>query len=456
MILGLPWLVKNNPLINWTQETLQWPAENLNFEKVTTHFIDPIKDEENLHIYRAKLSETFHQMYGTEREMPRTIEDMVPREYYPYLAIFDKETSERFPPSRSCDHEINLKPDFKPKRIPPYSLNPEETKLAKEFIDENMAKGYIRESNSDMASPLFFVGKKDGSKRPCQDYRLLNEGTIKDSFPIPRITDLLRVLQKAKLFTKLDIRWGYNNIQIKEADRHKAAFSTPTGLYEPNVMFFGLCNSPATFQRMMNEIFEEEIFERWCLIYMDDILILSETEREDSERTIRILDKMILHNLFCKPEKCEFKTQKVEYLGFILEPGKISMDPKKLAGIRDWPSPKNLRQVRSFLGFGNFYRGFIREFSNKVRPLTELTKKEQPFLWGPRQEQVFQELKEIFQTAPVLAMPDPDKPFFVESDASQFAMGVVLMQRNDQGKLQPCGYISSTLSPAEQNYSIQD
>src|SRR5882672_120287 len=287
MILGLPWLVKNNPLINWNQGTLQWPAENLDFEKVTTHFIDPIEDEENLHIYRAKLSETFHQMYGTERETPQTIEDMVPKEYYPYLAIFDKETSERFPPSRSCDHEINLKPDFKPKRIPPYSLNPEETKLAKEFIDENMAKGYIRESNSKMASPLFFVGKKDGSKRPCQDYRLLNEGMIKDSFPIPRITDLLRILQKAKLFTKLDIRWGYNNIQIKEADRHKAAFSTPTGLYEPNVMFFGLCNSPATFQRMMNEIFEEEIFEGWCLIYMDDILILSETKKEDNEWKIR-------------------------------------------------------------------------------------------------------------------------------------------------------------------------
>jgi Reverse transcriptase (RNA-dependent DNA polymerase)/gag-polyprotein putative aspartyl protease len=262
IILGLPWLIKEDPNISWKQGTLEWPTENLTFEKVIAHFLETEEDEESLAIYRAKLSETFNQIYGTKDERIKPLEEAIPRKYHKYLSVFDKKTSERLPSPRSYDHEINLKPDFKPKKIPPYSLNPEETKLARKFIDENMAKGYIRPSKSPMASPLFFVGKKEGTdKRPCQDYRWVNEGTIKDSFPIPKITDLLRVLQKARIFTKLDIRWGYNNILIKEEDRYKAAFSTPFGLYEPTVMFFGLCNSPATFQRMMNEIFQDELFE---------------------------------------------------------------------------------------------------------------------------------------------------------------------------------------------------
>jgi Reverse transcriptase (RNA-dependent DNA polymerase)/gag-polyprotein putative aspartyl protease len=250
VILGLPWLIRENPDINWKRGTLQWRPEyiDLNHPRHWKGYFETPADELTIRLYRAKLSETFNLMYGPKEEIKKKIEDQVPKQYHEYLDVFSKKKSERFPQERPYDHEINLKEDFKPKRIPPYSLNQQELKLAKEFVDENLEKGYIRPSKSDMASPLFFVGKKDGTKRPCQDYRLLNEGTIKDAYPIPKITDLLRVLQKAKYFTKLDIRWGYNNVLIKEKDRHKAAFSTPFGLYEPNVMFFGLCNSPATFQ----------------------------------------------------------------------------------------------------------------------------------------------------------------------------------------------------------------
>ena len=190
--------------------------------------------------------------------------------------------------------------------------------LAKTFVDENLKKGYIVHSKSPMASPLFFVGKKNGASRPCQDYRKLNEGTIKDAFPHPNILDLLRDLQEAKYFTKLDVRWGYNNFQIKPEDRWKAAFSTPFGLYEPTVMFFGLCNSPATFQRMMNHILWFEINEGWCKVHMDVVLMAAMTIKGLIDRTLCVLKVLEENDLYLKPEKCEFEKTKIEYLGYVI------------------------------------------------------------------------------------------------------------------------------------------
>jgi transposase InsO family protein len=473
IILGLPWLVKENPDIDWQQGTLKWRPTPLvivgnNNDKEGGDFPDFInyvellsetyetEDETTLEILKVKLSDHFNQIYGSDDKKDKTPEELVPKVYHQYLRLFNKKASERYPEPRPYDHEIHLKPDFKPIRQSPYSLNPIQMDLAKDFVKENLDKGYIVNSKSPMASPLFFVGKKDGSSRPCQDYRKLNEGTIKDAFPLPNINDLLRDLQGAKYFTKLDIRWGYNNIQIKPEDRWKAAFSTPFGLYEPTVMFFGLCNSPATFQRMMNHILWIEINEGWCKVYMDDILIAATTIEELIDRTLRVLQIMAENDLFLKPEKCEFEQLKVDYLGYIISHNRIEMDPKKLAGISDWPIPKNLRQVRSFLGFGNFYRRFIHRFSHTVRPLTALTKKDRAFEWTPECEYAFQELKKRFLEAPILTMPDQDQPFYLETDASAFASGGVLMQKDDNGHLHSCGYLSRTFSETEQRYQIYD
>jgi hypothetical protein len=469
-ILGLPWLVKENPDINWQSGILQWRPTPLvivgnnddNEGGDFTNYIISLAEtyEENdattLELLKINISNQFDQLYGDQNKKNIAIEELVPKAYHRYLKLFSKKASERYPDPRPYDHEIHLLPDFKPIRQSPYSLNPEQTKLAKDFIQENLAKGYIVDSKSAMASPLFFVGKKDGASRPCQDYRKLNEGTIKDAFPLPNIQDLLRDLQGTKYFTKLDIRWGYNNIQIKPEDRWKAAFSTPFGLYEPTVMFFGLCNSPATFQRMMNHIFWAEINEGWCKVYMDDVLIAACTISDLITRTLRVLDIMEENDLFLKPEKCEFEKTKVEYLGYLISENKIEMDPKKLAGISDWPTPKNLRQTRSFLGFGNFYRRFIERFSHIVRPLTSLTKKEKSFEWTPECEHAFKELKQRFVEAPVLTMPDQDQPFYLETDASAFASGGVLMQKDDNGHLHPCGYLSRTFNETEQRYQIYD
>jgi hypothetical protein len=299
-ILGLPWLVREDPIIHWKTGTLEWKTpdtltindtNNYDSKDDSDEFFDTYEDtysvaqycinsmhlDPNIIISRAKISETIEQKYGNDSKKGLTEKELVPQIYHDYLDRFSKQEASRFPKPREWDHEINLKPDFKPKRISPYSLNPKETKLAQDFINENLAKGYIVKSNSPMASPLFFVGKKDGTARPCQDYRRLNNGTIKDAFPLPNIQDLLRDLRGAKFFTKLDIRWGYNNVQIKPEHRWKAAFSTPFGLYEPTVMFFGLCNSPATFQRIMNAALWIEINEGWCRAYMDDVLIFAKT-----------------------------------------------------------------------------------------------------------------------------------------------------------------------------------
>ncbi|KIJ05551.1 hypothetical protein PAXINDRAFT_48679, partial [Paxillus involutus ATCC 200175] len=292
--------------------------------------------------------------------------------------------------------------------------------------------------------------------RPCQDYRYLNSHTVKNAYPLPLISDLIDKLKGSKIFTKFDIRWGYNNVQIKPGDRWKAAFITPHGLFEPNVMFFGLCNSPPTFQALMDHIFQDYQAEGWLIIYMDDLLIHSTDPALHRERTMKVLKRLKEHDLYLKLEKCKFDVKEVDYLGLILKEGVVKMDPIKLDAIAQWNVPENVKAVRSFLGFCNFYRRFIPSFSNLSKPLTNLTKKDVPWEWSPDCESAFRQLQELFMKAPVLSLPDTAKPFFVMADASLHATGGVLMQKDVNGELHPCAYLSQTFSPAERNYDIYD
>ena len=206
-----------------------------------------------------------------------------------------------------------------------------------------------------------------------QDYQCLNEWTIKNHYPLLLISELIVCVQKAKKFTKVDIRWGYNNICIKKGDEHKAAFITNQGLFEPTVMFFGLTNSPTTFQTMMNVIFTKEITEGWLIIYMDDILIATEDNQEFHDQCVhRMLDKLKEHNLYLKPEKCVFDQMRIEFLGVILEGGTVQMDPAKVKGVADWPPPQNITNICSFLGFMGFYHYFIPNYSLITQPLIQL------------------------------------------------------------------------------------
>ena len=286
----------------------------------------------------------------------KTFEEMVPPQYRQHAHVFSEKESQRLPEHKSYDHAIELVPEAKSWHAKAYHLSKPEQEELDKFIRENLEKGYIRPSKSPMASPFFFVKKKDGKLRPVQDYRKLNEVTIKNRYPLPLISELMDRLKGASIFTKLDVRWGYNNVRIKEGDEHKAAFVTNRGLFEPTVMFFGMTNSPATFQNMMNDIFTDLIAEGKVTIYLDDILIYSQDLNEHRTVVHEVLRRLKENDLFLKPEKCEFERPETEYLGVIISKGQIHMDPVKIKAVAEWPTPQNASDIHKFRGFANFYR----------------------------------------------------------------------------------------------------
>jgi hypothetical protein len=254
----------------------------------------------------------------------------------------------------------------------------------------------------------------------------------------------------------MDIHWGYNNVLIRPEDRWKAVFITPFGLFQPTIMFFGLCNSPATFQALMDHLFGDFIVEGWLIIYMDGLLIHSAGDAEHQEQTEKVLQRLQDNHLYLKLKKCTFGVSEMEYLGMIIKEGHVAMDPTKLAAIDEWQFPTSVKGVRLFIGFCDFYRRFIPDFSNIARPLHDLTKKNTRWDWTPACENAFLTIKDAFTHHPVLSMPDISSPFFVMSDASLTTTGAVLMQKDSNGDLHPCAYLSKTLSSAERNYDIYD
>ena len=400
--------------------------------------------------YSQQLAEQEYQ-----KKEVRPVEEIVPRQYHEFLEVFSKEASERLPEHGPYDHAIELVPDAKMFHSKVYPLSPSEQIELDKFLNENLAKGYIQESKSPMSSPFFFVKKKDGSLRPVQDYRRLNDITIKNRYPLPLVSELMDRLKKAKYFTKLDIRWGYNNVRVKAGDEWKAAFVTNRGLFEPNVMFFGLANSPSTFSALMNDIFKDLIILGKVTIYLDDILIFTNDIEEHRKLVREVLKRLAERDLFCKPEKCEFEQPKVEYLGVLVSENCVEMDPVKVKGIAEWPVPQNASDVRKFRGFANFYRRFIKDFSAVCKPLDRLTGNN-PWQWGAEEQSAFDELKRRFTESPVLSMYDPDCKTRIEVDASGFATGAVLSQEGEDGKWHPVAFHSESMSDAERNYEIYD
>ena len=268
------------------------------------------------------------------------------------------------------------------------------------------------------------------------------------------IPELIDKIKNAKVFSKLDVRWEYNNVRIKEGDVWKAAFITNHGCFEPLVMFFGLCNSPATFQTMMNEIFREELNEGWLHIYMDDFLITANSIAENEAQLRCVFAKCQDHKLFFKPKKCSFLQSSVEYLGLIIKHGEITMDTTKVDAIRSWPVPKNVKELRSFLGFVNFYCQFIPNLAELTLPLTPLTSK-RLWEWLDSQQSGFDSIISAVSSDRVLAMLDNSLPYRIETDASDFAIGAVLSQDFD-GVRRPIAFISKSFTDTERNYSMYD
>ena len=354
------------------------------------------------------------------------------------------------PPKRGVQHEIQLLQDAPLPNIKMYRLSVVENEEIKRQVMELLAQGIIRPSTSPCGSPIILVPKKDGTWRMCVDFRALNKITIKNRYPLPRIDDLLDQLRNAIYFTKLDLRSGYHQVRIAEGDVWKTAFKMKQGLFEWLVMPFGLCNAPATFMRVMNEIFRPFI-DNFVIVYLDDILIFSKSWDEHVKHIQKVLDALRKEKLYLKMSKCEFGKTSLIYLGYIVGNGELRIDPAKIEVIVKWPRPTNVTEVRSFLGAVQYWRKFIANFSYIASPLHALTSIKQVFQWGGKQQKAFDTLKEKISTAPILALPDLQHSFEIETDASDYAMGAVLMQNK-----RPVCYHSETFTSAVRNYPTYD
>ena len=362
------------------------------------------------------------------------------------------------------EHEIHLENEdpFKDpyRRIPPALIQE-----IREHLNEMIEAGAIRPSKSPFSSNVVIARKKDGSIRFCIDYRKLNQRTVKDAYAIPRVDDTLQLLAGAKYFSTLDLKSGYWQVEVKEADKAKTAFQVGSlGFYECNRMPFGLCNAPATFQRLMERCMGD-LNLRDCLIYLDDIIIFSTTFEEHLERLQAVFARLQDHNLKLKPVKCKLFRRKVSYLGHVVSEAGIHTDPNKIDAIQNWPVPNSVREVRRFLGFAGYYRRFIKGFASIVRPLNDLlvgqvtnpkarkkkSPKRVPFKWTSVQQESFETIIDRLSNPPVLAYADYSLPFKVHTDASVNGLGAVLYQNQDN-KERVNSYASRSLKPSERNY----
>jgi len=304
--------------------------------------------------------------------------------------------------------------------------------------------------------PVFFVGKKDGKKRMVQDYRYLNEWTIKNNYPLPLISDILENIGTKKVFTKMDLRWGYNNMRIKEDDEWKAAFTTPEGSFEPTVMFFRLTNSLATFQAIINELLRDLTNTGKVAVFIDDVIMGTETEKGHDELVAEVIKRLEENDLYLKPEKCKWKVREMEFLGVVIGPEGIKIEKEKVKGVLEWLTPKCVKDIQKFLELANYYRRFIEGFAMVAKPLHDTVKKDKKWEWTEKQEEVFKELKKRFMEEPVLATPDIDKKMRMEVDASDYATGGVLSMECGDGLWRPVAFLSKSLNEIERNYEIHD
>jgi hypothetical protein len=379
----------------------------------------------------------------------------VPTAYHEYADVFSKSKANILAPHREHDLRIDLEEGTHPPLGTIYSLSPTELEALRAFLDEHLASGFIRPSSSAHAAPVLFVRKKDGSLRLCVDFRGLNKITRKDRYPLPRISDLLDAPSQANIYTKLDLRHAYHLVRIAQGDEWKTAFRTRYGSYEWLVMPFGLSNAPAAFQRFINTVFAD-LLDNGVVVYLDDILIYSEDVASHEKLVLEVLRRLRLHSLYTNSQKCEFHTETTEYLGYILSPSGLAMSTEKVKAIQEWPEPRKVKDIQSFLGFANFYRRFIHEYSEIVLPLTRLTRKGAPWVFDEKCRAAFTCLKDAFTSAPILTHWVPDVPIIVETDASDYAISGIISIRCEDEEIRPVAFRSRTLTAPELNYDTHD
>lgn len=409
LVLGFEWLQQHNPNINWSDRHIDsW--------SVSCHST----------CLRSAVPPGPSPANGNEADPPDL--SRVPAEYHDLAQVFSKSKAASLPPHRPYDCAIDLLPGAPLPNSRLYSISKPERETMERYIKESTAAGIIQPSSSPLGAGFFFVGKKDGSLRPCIDYRGLNQITIKNKYLLPLLSSAFEPLHGATIFTKLDLRNAYHLLRIRKGDEWKTAFKTPLGHFEYLVMPFGLCNAPAFFQALVNDVLRDYL-NVFVFVYLDDILIYSKTLPEHKNHVRQVLQRLLENKLFVKAEKCEFHQQSVTFLGYVLEGGQVRPTEEKIRAVLEWPTPENRKQLQRFLGFANFYRRFIRNYSQTAQPLTALTSTKVPFSWSPEAEAAFSQLKTLFANAPILIQPDSTKQFILEVDASETGVGAVLSQQ---------------------------
>ena len=373
----------------------------------------------------------------------------LPRVVYEYEDVFPNELP-GLPPQRVVDFGIELHPGTLPFSMTPHRMAPVELQELRVQLQELLKKGFIRPSTSPWGTLVLFMKKKDKTLRLCIDYRQLNRVTIKNRYPLPRIDDLFDQLRGARVYSRIDLRIGYQQLRVREKDIHKTAFKTCYRYFEFTVMPFGLMNVPAAFMDLMHRVFQPYL-DQFVVVFVDDILIYSQSEWEHEYHLRIVLQLLRDHQLYAKFSKCEFWLIEVRFLGHVVSTSSVSVDPEKVEAVMSWERPKSVFEIRSFLGLAGYYMRFIEDFSRITAPMTRLTRKEVKFDWDDRCEEAFQELKRRLTSAPILILPDRGQGYTVNCDASRVGLGYVLMQ---SGRV--VAYGSRQLKNHEQNYPTHD
>lgn len=358
------------------------------------------------------------------------------------------------PVDRHIQHDIELEPGHSPPNRPVIRMTAEQLQGLQEILQDFLDKGFIKPSVSPYGAPVLLIKKPDGSWRFVVDYRALNQITIKNVYPLPRIDDLLHQLHGATIFSKIDLKSGYYQVKVNPQHTHFTAFRTRYGSYEWTVLPMGLCNAPATFQRLMNDVFRQHL-DKFVLVYLDDLLIYSRTPEEHLQHLESVFRLLREHKLFAHPKKCSFAQTQIEFLGHIVSKDGIAVDPKKVKAISEWPTPRSVSDLRQFMGAANYLRKHVEKFAHITAPLTALmtndNERNKHFPWTAQQDAAFQAIKDALCNAPVIVTPDLSAPFHVRTDASRFAIGAVLTQPHGV-----IAYESRKLTPAERNYPVHE